>query len=493
MLPGKIELLFELKKYTDIVELYKKESLLFNKRIPLKKIYALSLAKLNRHKESDSVFIELNQTCPFDTEIAFYAINAFIQKKDLHNAIGVANTVLTEHHNKHNAFIFYFLKAQIYMQTNNMANAKSEIKKALELNPNFDKGWLLFSVLAEQEQSWSQAIQGYNTFLSLQDDSSSYYQIQNHLLELALAQKKSNAKTTVPSLIANRFNEALIYFQDKHYNQALSCIDQCLTQEDNKTYALLKIEILAHLKQYTQLADYCHLCLDKKDADKAYWYNVIHLIAHKENQFIPFAINLLQKKITQFDSLMPSFYLADIYTKEKEWKKAASLLEKIISHIQDPALLCTTKHQLAVTYFMEQKNDAAILLLQKILAENPGHLASLNLLAHLYITDKKNLHKAEKLILKARIIDAQNPHLMDTHALLLYEQGALLEAKNLFNNALALAPDDATIILHLAQVAHTENDLTQAKLLLTRGKEKAYFHHEHQMAQELDNRWFPRQ
>lgn len=451
-LAGRVELLFETQQYKDIVTLYHQNRSLFDTKVSLKKTYALSLAKLEKTKESDAIFIELNKTYPTETEIAFYAVNAYINNKDLHNALNVTTILLAHNNHMHNTFIFYFLQAQIYLQMNDLEKAKIAVQTALKLNPDFDKGWLLFSVLAEQEKDFDQAIHGYNTFLSLQKSTASDYQIKKHILELALAQEKATKKSNGPNHLLNRFNETLTHTKNKNYNQALICIEHCIQQEpNNKIYSLLKIETLIHLKQYKKLADYCSFLINQYKTD-SYWYNIVHYIARKEKLFIPHAILLLEKQITQ-DQITPLLYLADIYIQQKQWVNALQTLEQLSPHIQDSLLSCAVDHQCAVMHFMQKQYDRTAAALEKNLINHPHHIPSLNLLADVYITSKK-FKKALKLIAKARAIDAKNPHLMDTHALLFYEQKQYAEAKELLNKALALAPTDATIILHLAQVTY---------------------------------------
>ncbi|HTM05649.1 MAG TPA: tetratricopeptide repeat protein [Patescibacteria group bacterium] len=488
---GQVELLFEQKEYKKIIELYKKHAAFFDKKVSLKKIYALSLAKTGCTQKSDAVFIALNKQHPTETEIAFYAINAYINNKDLHNALNAIAILLAQNNNVQHLFIFYFLQAQIYMKMNDLVQAKAATQMALKCNPDFDKGWLLFSILAEKEGAWDEAVTGYKTFLALQSSTEPNDQIQKHVLELVLAQEKSINQRHAPNHLLERFNEAVLHVKNKNYNQALICINHCIQKEpNNKTYALLKIEILVALNQLHELADYCQYHIDQNKADD-FWYKIVHRIACKEKSFTPYVISLLEKISAQSHNVIASLYLADIHIQQKEWEKASKIFEQLTDHIQDNDLACTTMHKLATMYFIQKKYDKAIITLKKNLSHHSNHVASLNLLAYIYIV-KKELDKAEKFIAKARALDIENPHLMDTFALLYYEREQYEEAKKLLDKALKAAPKDATIILHRAQIAYQEHDFAYAQKLATLAKKEAFYDHEHHMAEEFNTKWFPR-
>lgn len=487
---GKVELLFENKQYNEIITLYNANQTYFDSKIYLKKMYALSLAKTGKFQQSDHIFMQLNKQHPTDSEIGFYAVNAYITQKDLHNALQIINQLLTNN-NSNNNFIFYFLQSQIYLELNNLTQAKISAEKALQLNPDFDKAWLLFSIVAEKEESWEKAIEGYNAFLSLQKNSTTDQQIKRHILELMLLQEKSIKNNKTTNHLLDRFNEALVYTKHKNYKQALTCINVCTKQEaENKTYALLKIEILLHLKEYKQLADYCSFLINQNTADN-YWHTAIHYIARKEKAFLPHAISLLEHYAAH-NNTTALLYLAHIYIVTKQWNKAESILKTLSFSLQDKPLACAVNHQLALIYFLQEQYHLVIETLKNNLTHFPNHVPSLNLLANAYI-ETKNIEKAEKIIAKARVIDTKNPHLMDTQAVVLLEQGQLTQAKDLLSKALAIAPSDATIILHLAQIEYQEGDLVHAQELLDQAKKEAFYDHEHRMAKKLYNTWFPRQ
>lgn len=489
-LVGKAELLFENQQYKEIIKLYKHNKHYFDQKILLKKMYALSLAKLGKTKESETVFIELNKQHPTDTEIAFYTVNVYINNKELNNALQVIDNLLS-HTNGHNSFIFYFLQAQIYLDMDNVTKAKVAIEHALKLNPDFDKAWLLFSIVAEKEQSWHKAIEGYNTFLSLQESSKVNQQLKRHVLELMLLQEKAAILNKTPNHLLDRFNQALSHIQHKNYKQALVCIEHCVEQEPhNKTYALLKIETLLHLKEYKQLTDYLSLLVSETSANN-YWYLMINYITKKEKSFVTYAIRLLEN-LGNKNNTTPLLYLAHIHIEQKQWQKATPILKQLSVFLEDKPLACAVNHQLALLYFIQEEYNLVIETLKNNLLAFPNHIPSLNLLANAYI-ETKNIQKAAKIIAKARVIDTKNPHLMDTHAVVLFEQGQYAKAKDLLTKALALAPNDATIILHLAQVAHQEGDLVHAQELLEQGKKEAFYDHEHHMAKKLYTTWFPRQ
>lgn len=489
-LAGRVELLFDNKEYKEIVSLYNTNPTLFAQQESLK-IYALSLAKLGKTKESDAIFIKLNQENPSDSEIAFYAIYGYINNKDLHNALHIIDQLLSLNSSR-GSFIFYFLQAQIFLEMNDVTQSKTAVKKALALNPDFDKAWLLFSILSEQEQLWQDAIKGYTTFLSLQQKTPSSEPIKKRIFELALLQEKATKKHKAPNHLLDRFDEALIHVEHKHYKQALVCIEHCITHDpENKNFALLKIEILLHLKEYNTLADFCILLIKQNEPENNDWYKMVYYLTRKEKQFTPYAITLLKNNTIQ-NGPTPLLYLADMYIQEKQWPDAEKILTDLLISVKDKDLRGVIQHQLGMIYFIQKHYENAITILNEHLADFPNHVPSLNLLANAYITTK-NIKKAAKIVARGRVADPKNPHLMDTHALILFHQKNYAQAQKLLTHALMLAPTDATIILHLAEIAYIEGDITKTKELISKAKEHAFYDHEHQAVKELDNKLFPRQ
>ena len=85
------------------------------------------------------------------------------------------------------------MESQIYLQLNKKPEALAAIKQCIDAYPKFDKSWLLYAVLHEQEGKIEEAIKGYTTFLrgfSPQPNS----EIERHLLMLAFRQKLQKQK-----------------------------------------------------------------------------------------------------------------------------------------------------------------------------------------------------------------------------------------------------------------------------------------------------------
>jgi tetratricopeptide (TPR) repeat protein len=197
---GYIYFLFEHEDYQQIINIMQHMNDTFKHDIDIQRMYALSLLNTGKIKPADERIIALNIEYPHNTEIAFYAVNSYLRRQEFENALLTINNLLNNRPTRPNDFIFHFLKAQVYTRMNENRKAKEAVQDALKLHPGFDKGWLLLSVLTEEEGNLPEAIKNYTTFLGLSKEPQQ--EIEQHLLQLSLKQKMITDKT--PSLLINK-------------------------------------------------------------------------------------------------------------------------------------------------------------------------------------------------------------------------------------------------------------------------------------------------
>ncbi len=112
--------------------------------------------------------------------------------------------------------------------------------------------------------------------------------------------------------------------------------------------------------------------------------------------------------------------------------------------------------------------EAAVTLLSEAIATGPEFAAPYNTLAWLY-ADKlgTNLVEAEKLARRALELEPDATHINDTLGWILYKQGRYAEALNVFEQALAHAPNNAEYLYHASLAAMKDSQPAQALEYLT--------------------------
>ncbi len=100
-----------------------------------------------------------------------------------------------------------------------------------------------------------------------------------------------------------------------------------------------------------------------------------------------------------------------------------------------------------------------------------------------------NIVIAQQLLDRARSNQKNNPHFLDTQAVLYYKKEQYTQAKSLLTTLLKQEPTDATIALHLAKTEYKLGNTAQAQALLARADKHAHAPHEQRTIVKLTKKW----
>lgn len=238
---GYIPFLFETQQFDRIVQLIPSLDTLFAENPSMQHLFVLALERSGKQKNAVDRLMTLSDKFKSHQEIMFQTMQFFIQQQDFKRAIEIIETYLNNAPHKPNNFIFYFVKAQLHIHLKQPELAYESIKKSLELYPQFDKSWLLYAMIAEQQGNISEAIKGYSSFL--ERTQSPNQQIEQHIIELFLKQKMIAEQKQKITINRSCFNKALATLQQKEYRKALQVIDGCLQEEpEQDTTQLIHIQ-----------------------------------------------------------------------------------------------------------------------------------------------------------------------------------------------------------------------------------------------------------
>jgi len=175
------------------------------------------------------------------------------------------------------------------------------------------------------------------------------------------------------------------------------------------------------------------------------------------------ALDAYSKAVSMQDSRAHRLALARAQAAYGDLKDAVATLEGwLIKNPQDAA----TRHVQLNWQVMAGNNDAAAQGYDALLKSNPKDVLALNNLA-MMLRGKDN-PRALELARKADELAPKSPAIMDTLALLLMDTGALPQARQLLESAVAAAPKAAVLQLHLAQVQAKSGDNAAARAALQR-------------------------
>lgn len=485
-LPGYVHLLHSTQKYQEIVDLIPQVGTKFDNDAALQLLIIDALHKSNQSTRAYDKLTALHKKFPHDPQVVFAMANFAIANKELAYALEILNTLLNSSPAKANLFIFHFMKAQIYIQLNKPHDALASVKESLQLHDEFDKGWLMRAMLEEQLGNIQNAIQGYTHYLELSEDNNQ--RIADHLLQLAFKQKLSQQNRQTAFVQKSCFEQALALFEQKNYKGALAQVDHCLIQNSHGTKErLLKIEILTAMQQFNHAAAQLQAWINQ-DPHNELWFQALHLLSRQGAQ-----LNTVVKTFEAIAAKHPTshwapLYLADLHMRTQQPALALTQLQKAAHIIQDPTLKSTILFQQGVLLFEQQQYDAMRTALEQAYALNADATPLLNLLAHYWATKGNNIDKAEQLITHACTKDQENPHLLDTKALILYKQKKYADAQQLLEKLLKNNPTDATILIHLAQVHHKQNNHQAAQNTLEQARAHTYSAYEKRKLKTLEKK-----
>ncbi len=422
----------EIGNYAKIVELYPHIKDRAQDDPKLQLLYALALAQTGRKKDSDETLVQLQTKFKGDKEIAFYATNRYLQAKEPENALSVINDFLQSAPRRPQNFVFYFMKSQVYAQLNKYEDALASVKQALQLHPQFDKGWLMLALLEEQAGKLQEAIEGYTSYLEFTSEPNK--NIEQHLMQLALKQELAHRNKRMISLDPACFEKAAALFERKQFRQALGTVEECLKQTpEHVDLRLLKLRTLVAMDQPHDAVRAVAQWIGQRPSDEL-WYRTLHLLvrAQASDEITKIAIYELKRvEVKNKNELLPALYLADLSLRSHNTGDAKMYLEHAFNRTHDPKLQVKILYQRALLAHQANEQKEMGEALERAHALDPNFIPAANLLAHHVAASLHDHQRAQRLISTALEKHPHNIHLLDTQAMIYELENKHAEAKKI--------------------------------------------------------------
>lgn len=433
---GYIHYLYKHGLYHDLIDCFQAKKNLIGQDDTIKKLYALALFFEGRISESDALFVELAKSNNHDLEICFYAAQALMRTHQYLQALALIDRYLLDDNKEAGTFILYFLKSQICLQLNNVYDAKIACQKAVLMRPDFEKGWLLLAVLAEQEGDFSTAISGYKQYLALDVQSAIDTDVYNGILA-AIARNffLNQGNQTKQNNGSISLQKAHAAFKSKQYLETIEYANQFLCDNPSHLDVLcLKIESLVELERYQDVID-CVLDQVQQSPNNKSWYKIIDWCIKYGSVDSELIMNRL-KKVQDADTktTLPALYMIDYYRNNNMYEKAEELFTILNNQLDDPHLKKNLLFCSAEMYNQQQQYEKMVIQLTKILEINSDDSRAFELLADHFI-NQKEYEKALEMVNQWRVLHALCPRALTKHGFILYKQGNYDGAQELFSQA----------------------------------------------------------
>lgn len=436
---GYLQHLHATRQYRNIINLFITKPNILHKATPtMEFIHAHALESLNRVSLADTKFKDLSQRYPADPEIAYYAIKAHLRAEENQLALKKIKTLFKENPDIKNNHLFYFLKHRIHYQMGQLKRAQKSIRRALKLNPKFDRGWLFSAILHESEGQAKEAIAGYKNYIKLAGPDE------------FIRQKIDKLKILYKRALESYLSAALQEYKQKNYSKAIELVNLAVDSKNTKEAALiLKIEILVAQNSISDLLDLLEMLLVSEPKNEL-WIKVAYFVYLKiKNKQLE---KLLISTARSSQVVKTMLYGLDIALRQDNLQVAKELSQAILNVIKDPRLRAKIFFQLCAIYYKRKDYTQLKKLLENPILETTNYLPLLNLAAYYYAKKGNDLKKAQAYIIKVLEKEPANACYLDTQAVIYLKMGDNKKAKAILASIIKVAPKNPKIVKHYSKV-----------------------------------------
>jgi putative PEP-CTERM system TPR-repeat lipoprotein len=174
------------------------------------------------------------------------------------------------------------------------------------------------------------------------------------------------------------------------------------------------------------------------------------------------AIKYLSKSLAKTQNTYTALYLATAYKQKGDLNSAIQLIESELTKFSNNVIY----QKFLAELYLTSSPEKAIQLYISIVNKNQNDVITMNNLAWLlYQNDKLDL--ALTYATKSREIAPNHPLILDTLGVIQFKNNHIEEAFSTLNEAYLISPNDAEIIIHLAQIQKARNNNAAVDKLLT--------------------------
>ncbi len=347
------------------------------------------------------------------------------------------------------SYMAYFYRAKIYLENNDVKNAKKDLNACLNMKPAFVEAGTALGLLHERLGEIDEAIGVYNRIQGSGRFKKRLAQLylQKNDFEKALEELVEYEKVETDDYTA-RVKIALIYFELKKYDEAKGRFETILKEQPQADVRFY----LAAIYEEQKLLDKA-LAEFKRVSDGSSFFkdSMLHVgfIYRETNRLkegIAFADKLVKKNpaIAEFYDLQ-----ASLYENKKDYKAAMAAVGKGLERFPTEERLLYFQGAL---YDKLGERAKAIANMKQIVASNEKNAHALNFLGYTYAEMGENLEEAETLVKKALELRPDDGYILDSLAWVYYKQGNYDKAQKELELAMVKQPEEPVILEHMGDV-----------------------------------------
>ncbi|BCO09196.1 hypothetical protein GF1_15720 [Desulfolithobacter dissulfuricans] len=421
-------------------------------------LLARVLIRLGRLDEAVEQYRTIHAQDPRETDSLLLLARLFFGQEKMEKTRAILDEVLQIDPGSYPARI---LLARINVQEKKFDQAIREYRKALELNWSVDLALEMSEVFLRQKR-YDEAVELYRKILGDDPENERVrialvhtYLLQNReqeaLRELNRLKTVSSNPTRVDLTIAR------LFARQKKFDRAATILQQVLEKNDLSEGRFLLALIYFQEKKYQEaLTQLRHIDRQAPEYEDAVFLQVRIYRALKQ---VEQAIEILEEAVQEETGRSSEMFvlLAALYQMQNREDKGRDVFSRALEAFPDDENLL---YEYGLFLEHSGEHDKALSVMQQVIRVQPRHAGALNYVGYTWADQKVHLDKALEYIEKAVQLEPENGYILDSLGWVYYRLGRLDEARKALEEAVKLSPDDPAILDHLGDV-YLELDMVQ--------------------------------
>lgn len=349
----------------------------------------------------------------------------------------------------------YPLLAVAYINTQQYAKSIQTMKRLLAIDPDAMVAYYYMGVVyGSYLKQPALALQMYHKILARDPRNISVY---NAIAQLYVdRQNIPKAIETLNEAMANGVDDVTLqlrlsslYYQNKNYTKAAEILEAVLQKTPNSNKVRYYLGVIYEESgdfekartQFNQIGPDSTFFKDAMLRQSLYYYRGAQLGA---------AIGVLQMAIMRAPKVEEFYPLLALLYEEMDNLPAARLtLEKGAKALPKDASLW---YALAIVTDRLKDTDAALKVMQKVIALDPENVSAMNYVGYTYAERGIHLDEAEELLLRAAQMQPQDGYVLDSLGWLYFKRNEYGKAQAVLEQAVKVVPNEPVVYRHLGDL-----------------------------------------
>ncbi|CAM2060797.1 putative TPR_REGION domain-containing protein [Desulfovibrionales bacterium] len=371
----------------------------------------------------------------------------YIKHKLYDKALALLASLPTTEHKPHTLVLIAKAKAGL----NKLAEAVVFLRRAIKTDPKFIEAWMELTSVYEISKDYTNAERTYQKLIKLDNSNAEllfrFIEVNLKLRNTTKALKLASHGPTEPSFITA---VATALIERGLYNQASRYLKSLLEKKEQpELYFFLAIIAYEDRKNLTASAKLLKNIPEENHLYKHALQLRIQLLLEdgKSDKALELARTAREKYLEHKEYWILE---AKVYKDRKDLEKAIFVLKNALDiWNDDPEIM----FELGTLYENVKQFEAALALMECIIALDPEHAEALNFVGYTLAILGKDLERAFTLITKAHKLKPENGYIRDSLAWVLFQRGEMTKAWEEICKAVDQANNDPTIWEHYGDIA----------------------------------------